>query len=114
MKSEVEAQKKRPAMLKMLSRPTKPTAAAAPTLALKRSWIIGAACSRMPMPAVTLTKSLTQRSQNCGVFQASCTATLWLEINAEVLVDGTQPSGFQPSRGTRIVYTPTITKIKET
>ncbi len=28
------------------------------------------------MPAVTLTKSMIQRSQNCGVFQASWTATL--------------------------------------
>ena len=64
------------------------------------------------MPAVTLTKSMTQRSQNCGVFQASWTATLWLEISAECLVDGTQPSGFQPSRGTRMVKTPNIMKMK--
>ena len=36
-KSEVEAQKKRPAMLRMESRPTKPTAAAGPAWPRKRS-----------------------------------------------------------------------------
>src|SRR5436305_659331 len=112
MKSEVEAQKKRPAILKMLSRPTKPTAAVAVTLDLKKSWIIGAACSRIPMPAVTLTKSMTQSSQNCGVFHASLTATLWLELSAECFVDGTHPLGFQPARGTRFVKTPNIMKMK--
>jgi hypothetical protein len=36
----------------------------------KKSWIIGDACSRMPMPAVTLQNSTTHRSQNCGVRMA--------------------------------------------
>ena len=66
----------------------------------------------MPIPAVTLTKSITQSSQNCGVFHASWTATLWLEISAECLVEGTHPAGFQPSGGTRIVKTPNIMKTK--
>jgi hypothetical protein len=66
----------------------------------------------MPMPAVTLTNSITQSSQNCGVFQASVTETLWLEISAERLTDGTHPSGFQPVGGTRMVKTPNIMKMK--
>ena len=61
----------RPAMLQIDSRPTKPAAAAGSTLeplpVRKKSWIIGAACSRMPMPAVTLQNSTTHSSQNCGV-----------------------------------------------
>ena len=52
--------------------PTNPAAAAAltedsPSPVRKKSWIIGAACSRMPMPAVTLQNSITHRNANCGV-----------------------------------------------
>ena len=51
-------QTKRPAMFARLSMPTNPAASAAETEESfplrKKSWIIGAACSRMPMPAVTL------------------------------------------------------------
>ncbi len=62
-------------MLNSESSPTKPPAAATvtvevPPLSRKKSWIIGEACSRMPMPAVTLQKSTTQSSQNCGVRSA--------------------------------------------
>ena len=60
--------------------PTKPAAAAAATVVVspsrKKSWIIGAACSRMPMPAVTLQNSTTQSSQNCGVLMALAAETL--------------------------------------
>ena len=53
------------------STPTKPPAAAAEIElsppSRKKSWIIGAACSRMPMPAVTLQNSTTHRNQNWGV-----------------------------------------------
>ena len=52
--------------------PTKPAASAAvtdesPFPPRKKSWIIGAACSRMPMPAVTLQNSTIHRKANCGV-----------------------------------------------
>ena len=62
----------RPAMLARLSMPTKPAASAAVTVESplplrKKSWIIGAACSRMPMPAVTLQNSTIHRNANCGV-----------------------------------------------
>ena len=71
MKSDVEDQTNRPAMLNSDSRPTKPAAAAAAMArsspSRKKSWIIGLACSRMPMPAVTLQNSTVHSSQNCGV-----------------------------------------------
>ena len=70
MRSEVEAQKKRPAMLKMLKRPTKPPAAAAVTRPGNISWLIADACPSTPMPAVTFMQSTVQISQNCGVFSA--------------------------------------------
>src|SRR4051812_49587938 len=66
IRSDVEDHTKRPLMLQSDSRPTKPAAAAALTVS-KWSWIIGDACSRMPMPAVTLQHSTTHSSQNCGV-----------------------------------------------
>ncbi len=70
MRSEVEAQKKRPAMLKMLSSPTKPPAAAAVTRPGNISWLIAEACPSTPIPAVTFMHSTIQISQNCGVFSA--------------------------------------------
>ena len=66
MTSDVEDQTIRPAMLASDSRPTKPAASSA-SMSEKKSWIIGAACSRMPMPAVTLENSTTHSNQNCGV-----------------------------------------------
>ncbi len=69
--SEVEDHTKRPSMFIRLSRPTNPAAAAAEIAvvpsARKKSRIIGEACSRMPMPAVTLQNSRIHSSQNCGV-----------------------------------------------
>ena len=51
-------------MLNSDSTPTKPAAALTATDDLpstrKKSWIIGLACSRMPMPAVTLQNSTIQ------------------------------------------------------
>ena len=70
MRSEVEAQKKRPAMLKMLSSPTKPPAAAAVTRPGNISWLIAEAWPSTPIPAVTFRHSTIQISQNCGVFSA--------------------------------------------
>src|SRR3954449_1466149 len=111
--SEVEDHTKRPAMLARESSPTKPAAAAAATLDVlpsrKKSWIIGEACSRIPMPAVTLQNSTIHSSQNCGVRIA-----LGAETLAVVTSDldrtwaGSQPSGRQPSAGTRTVKAPNI------
>ena len=84
MASEVDDQTKRPAMLKSESRPTKPPAAATATVDVpssprKKSWIIGLACSRMPMPAVTLQNRTTQSSQNWGVRMALAAVTSWVD-----------------------------------
>jgi len=66
----------------------------------------------MPMPAVTFMHRMTHRSQNCGEREAALTSTLWVEIRADCVALGTHPSGFQPSRGTRMVKTPNIMKTK--
>src|SRR3954451_3258168 len=103
---------KRPLMLHSESRPTKPAAAAAVTLE-KKSWIIGAACSRMPMPAVTLQNRTVHSSQNCGVLIAFVAVTL-----PDVIIEraacsfGVQPSGRQPSAGTRTAIAPSIIATK--
>src|SRR3954466_11461393 len=95
-------------MLQMDSRPTKPAAAAALTLP-KKSWIIGLACSRMPMPAVTLQKSTIQSSQNDLVLIALAAETLAVVTSGLAATDaGSKPSGAQPSGGTRTVKTPNI------
>src|SRR3954470_17658126 len=100
MTSDVDDQPNRPAMLARDSSPTKPPAAAALTFDVlpsrKKAWIIGAACSRIPIHAVTLQNSTTQSIQNCGVR---------IEVEAETLpvvtsffsrtMLGSQPSGFQ-------------------
>ena len=57
-------------MLKMLSRPTKPPAAAAETRPGNISWLIAEAWPSTPMPAVTFRHSTHQINQNCGVFSA--------------------------------------------
>ncbi|CAM3576004.1 hypothetical protein DESA109040_16885 [Deinococcus saxicola] len=76
-RSLVVDQKNRPPMLKMLSRPTNPAAAAAvtplpapSTLSLNISWIMTLACPRTPIPAVTFRNSTANSSQNCGVRKA--------------------------------------------
>src|SRR5690242_4394661 len=81
IRSEVDDQANRPAMLNSDSRPTKPAAAVTATADLppesrKKSWIIGLACSRMPMPAVTLQNSTIQSSQNERVLIALAAETL--------------------------------------
>src|SRR6476469_3711626 len=118
-KSEVDDQAKRPAMLKMDSRPTNPVAAVAATVEVspsrKKSWIIGPACSRMPMPAVTLQNRTTQRNQNCGVLIAFAADTC--DVVTRVLAlscDGSKPAGFQPGAGTFTLKTPNIITMKST
>src|SRR4051794_14249813 len=103
MTSDVEDHTKRPVMLHSESRPTKPAAAAALTLE-KKSWIIGAACSRMPMPAVTLQNRTVHSIQNCGVLIAFVAVTLPVVMSDDAeRFGGIQPSGVQPSAGTRTV-----------
>ena len=104
----------RPAMLNSESTPTKPAAADAATSELpsscrKKSWIIGAACSRMPMPAVTLQNRTVQSSQNWGVLIAVVAVTFALVIiDRAERSGGVQPSGRQPSGGTRTAIAPSI------
>src|SRR3954469_17495899 len=110
--SEVDDHPKRPLMLQIDSRPTKPAAAAAVTLP-KKSWIIGAACSRMPMPAVTLQNSTVHKSQNCGVLIAFVAVTFAaVIIERAVRSFGVQLSGRQPSGGTRTASAPSIIATK--
>src|SRR5262245_30783901 len=100
--SDSEAQPNRPAMLKMLSRPTKPAAALGVIFPLNISWIIADAWPSTPIPAVTLKQRTTQSSQNCGVLIASPGVTLCCVISVFAFSGGgTQPAGFQPSGGTR-------------
>src|SRR3954451_8591503 len=97
--ADVDDHPKRPLMLHSDSRPTNPAAAAAVTLE-KKSWIIGAACSRIPMPAVTLQKSTVHSSQNCGVLIAFVAVTLPLVIIERAPCScGVKPGGCQPSSG---------------
>src|SRR3954464_1757381 len=81
MTSDADDQANRPPMLNSDSTPTKPAAAETATVdtpesSRKKSWIIGLACSRMPMPAVTLQNSTTQSSQNDLVLIALAAETL--------------------------------------
>src|SRR4051794_41400996 len=97
--SDVEDQPNRPLMLHSDSRPTNPAAAAALTLG-KKSWIIGAACSRMPMPAVTLQNRTVQSSQNCGVLIAFVAVTFPPQIIERApRALGVPPPGCQPPAG---------------
>ncbi len=87
-------------MLHSDSRPTKPAAAAALTVS-KWSWIIGEACSRMPIPAVTLQNRTTHRSQNCRVRMAFAAVTFPVVTSLRSFTcSGLQPAGRQPSAGT--------------
>src|ERR1700759_4491445 len=108
--SDVDDQTNRPSMLVSDSSATKPAAAVAPTgadVCLKKSPIIGAAFSRMPMPAVTLKHNTIHRNQNCGVLIALAADTLAVVIMVLPLAEeGCQPTGRQSSAGTRISSTP--------
>src|SRR6478752_10543651 len=110
--SEVADQAKRPDMLPIESSPTKPAATAAlardvPSDWRKKSWIIGAACSRMPIPAVTLQNRAIQTSQNCLVLTAFRAETLSVVTSLEALtLAGSKPAGLQPSAGTLMVKAP--------
>jgi hypothetical protein len=69
---------------------------------------MGAARSRMPMPAVTLKQSTTHRNQNCGVLIALRADTFAVVMSEPVLAcSGSQPAGFQSSAGTRMSSQPT-------
>ena len=62
---------------------------------------MGEAMPITPIPALTLSASTAQMSQNCGVRCASPSATFRLVIRPRVDGGGAQPSGTQPSGGTR-------------
>ena len=110
VRSDIDDQKKRPPMLNRLSRPAKPppTAAATPNM----SWHISDAWPRMPIPAVTFRQSTAQRSQNCGVFQATSTETSACVTSFFGVAGGTYPSGRHPGAGTRTRNAPNIMKAK--
>src|SRR5690349_16446281 len=117
MMSDVDDHAKRPAMLNNDSTPTNPPAAATVTVDLppsrKKSWIIGLACSRIPMPAVTLQKSTVHSSQNDGVLMALPADTFAVVTNGfAATAAGSKPSGFHPSAGTRTLTTPNIMMTK--
>src|SRR5438874_2069883 len=103
-------------MLARLSKPTKPAAAVAVITPGNISWIIGDAGPSTPMPAVTLTQSMTQRSQNWGVLMASRAVTLvignWWSVVGDRVAAGRRDVGCQSSGGTRTVKTPNIMKAK--
>src|SRR3954469_11159443 len=110
MRSDVDDQTNRPAMLNKESRPTKPPAAATVTAEVvpvrKKSWIIGLACSRMPMPAVTLQNRTIHRSQNDRV-RIALAADTWPAVTRDrVAAAAVQPSGRQSGGGTRTLTTP--------
>src|SRR5687768_5397455 len=118
-RSDVDDQMKRPERLNSDRSPTNPAAAAAATVesapSRKKSWIIGAACSRMPMPAVTLQNRTVHSSQNCGVLTALRADTFSVVTRAFFFTDaGSKPSGFQSAAGTRTRKAPNIMKTKYT
>src|SRR5262245_43378493 len=91
---------KRPPALNRLMNET--TAAASSGVRLNMSCIIGDACARMPMPAVTLMKRMPHSRKNCGVRIASFLVTLVDAIIGLILVGGVQPGGVQPGGGNSI------------
>src|SRR5680860_1518219 len=107
MKSDVVDQTNRPPMLNIDSSPTNPAAAVTatadfPSALRKKSWIIGLACSRMPIPAVTLQNSTTHSSQNWWVRTASDAET-WAVVTSglDSTWAGSNPPGCQPGGGAR-------------
>src|SRR3954449_3136377 len=105
-KSEEADQPIRPSMLARDSSATKPAAALAVTgvdVSAKKSVIIGAAFSRMPMPAVTFRHRTTHRHQNCGVRSALRAETFAVVISRfSATSEGFQPAGRQSGAGTRM------------
>ena len=100
-------------MLNSDSSPTKPPAAATDTadvpLSRKKSWIIGLACSRIPIPAVTLQNSTTHSSQNDRVFTAFAADTFAVVTSGFAATRaGSKPAGRQSAAGTRTLNTPNI------
>src|SRR6185312_16032717 len=113
IRSDVVDQPNRPPMLNSDRTPTKPPAAATLTLETplfrKKSWIMGLACSRMPIPAVTLQKSTIHSNQNERVLIALFALTLAVVTSGlAATVAGSKPAGFQPGAGTRTFATPNI------
>src|SRR4051794_6574279 len=110
IRSDTDDQPNRPAELNSDRSATKPAAALAVTGAEvfeKKSVIIGAAFSRMPMPAVTFRQSTIHRNQNCGVRRAFAAETFAVVISGfSTTVFGSQPAGRHPGRGTRTSSTP--------
>src|SRR5262245_20610118 len=93
-------------MLKRLRRPTNPAAADGDTVPLNTSWIIGEACPRTPMPAVTFRQRTAQSSANWGVRIAVLTCTCPPATRARGFAGAVQPEGVQPGGGTRKVNAP--------
>src|SRR3954471_18609412 len=112
IRSEVDDQPIRPAMLAADSRATKPAAADTDTgveVSAKKSPIIGAAFSRMPMPAVTFMHSTTHRHQNCGVRTALFAETFAVVTSGLAAASSAlHPAGRQPGGGTRTSSTPSV------
>src|ERR1700754_598784 len=97
--SDRDDQPMRPPMLPNDSRATNPAAAEADTGAdecAKKSVIIGAARSRMPMPAVTFMHSTIHRHQNCGVARADFADTC--TVPAGLVSAGTAAAGLRSAR----------------
>ena len=101
MRSESDAQKRRPAMLNRLSRPANPAAADGETRPAKTSWIIGEAMPSTPMPALTLRHRTAHSSQNWRVRQATSAVTDGETEAGAAAAGGVQPSGAQPGGGRR-------------
>src|SRR4028118_1799683 len=102
-------------MLNRDSRPTKPAPVAAATVEgsplRTKAWVMGEACSRMPMPAVTLQNSTVHSSQNCGVLMALFAETFSVVTRAFFLTEaGSKPAGRQSLAGTRTRKAPNIRK----
>src|SRR5437762_907492 len=112
MRSDNDAQKIRPPMLKRLSRLVNPAAAETVTRPLKISWIIGEAIASTAIPAVTFMHRTPQRNQNCGVFHATSTGTEPVSAVTWVSGGGVQPAGFQPAFGNRYPNAPAIMATK--
>ena len=74
----------------------------------KKSWIIGAACSRIPMPAVTLQNRTIHRNTNCGV-RIACAAVTSAPLRPGC---GTTVSSSPWPGGTRTRAAPIIMKAR--
>ncbi len=67
----------------------------------------------MPIPAVTLQNSTSQSNQNWGVRMALLAETLAVVTSFCCFTSaGSNPSGSQPSAGTRTVKAPNIMKAR--